>query len=211
LRKKLTEYDRSVEVVDLGAGSRVDNSSERKVSQIAKSVSTPKKSGQLLFRICQHYKPKNIIELGTSLGIGTVYLANGYGDANVHTIEGSPEIAKLARANFDFLKEENIESHTGSFDEVLPQVLNRLESVDLAFIDGNHRKEPTLRYFDLLKKKKTNESIFVFDDIHWSSEMYEAWQTIAADPEVTVALDLFSLGIVFFRADIAKQQMSLYF
>lgn len=201
----------SIEVEDLGAGSRVSKGKQRKVADIARAAAITPKAGQLLFRIAQFYKPKTMLELGTSLGIGSIYLANGMLNGQLYTIEGSPKVADIAQHNFKNLKETNITSLVGSFDDHLPNLLGKLKQVDLAFIDGNHRKEPTLRYFRQIKEYCTADSILIFDDIHWSNEMYSAWQEIQSDQDVTVSLDLFRLGIVFFRKDIAKQNVQLYF
>ncbi len=105
----------------------------------------------------------------------------------------------------------------GNFDKTLPLILSDAgglanKEIDLAFIDGNHRLMPTLHYFDLIKPRISMDGLIIFDDIHWSREMEMAWNKIKADPKVTLSIDLFFLGIVFFReAFKVKQDVEIRF
>ncbi len=206
LRKELNYDDTVIEVEDFGAGSAVIPFKKRKISAIAKSSLKNKKFGQLLFRIAQYYKSKVIIELGTSLGITTSYLASAGKESTVYTFEGSEAIAGIALQNFAKAGLQNINLINGNFDKTFLAALNKLQNVDLAFIDGNHRKKPTLDYFFELQKKSTSDSIFIFDDIHWSGEMEDAWKQIQQDASITLTLDLFFIGIVFFNPDFKVKQ-----
>jgi predicted O-methyltransferase YrrM len=206
LRHTLLSDNRVVEVQDMGAGSVSGSTHERKISSIARSAAKPKELAQLLYRIVSYYQPQNIIELGTSLGISSAYLSSGNPAASLLSFEGAPEIARIARDNFSTLGIENINLVEGNFDNTLSDVLNRMAVVDFAFVDGNHRKEPTLRYFKLFLEKINDQSILIFDDIHWSSEMEEAWNIIKNDQSVSLSIDLFFLGIVFFRKDFKVKQ-----
>ena len=201
-----------IEVADFGAGSTVLKTNKRVVSKMAASSLKPKKFAQLLFRLVNYYKPKNIIELGTSFGITTSYLACANKNAQVYTLEGSTAIADKARQNFAILNAKNIELIEGDFAKTLPDLIEKIKQVDLVFVDGNHRKIPTLQYFEQLLPYATNDSIFIFDDIHWSKEMEEAWEIIKAHKAVTLSIDLFFIGIVWFRKDfMIKQQFSIRF
>ena len=212
LRYLLRNDKRVIEVKDLGAGSAISNHRKRAVSDIAKHAAKSEKLGQLLFRIANYYQPKNLIELGTSLGISSAYLASACPNASVITIEGSENIADLANENFRFLGLKNIHSLTGHFDDMLPKAIKDVEKIDLAFIDGNHQQLPTLSYFEKLLGKAHEYSIFIFDDIHWSSGMEEAWKTIRNYEKVSLTIDLFFLGLVFFRKDFkAKQDFIIRF
>ncbi len=176
LRSRLLNDNTILEVEDFGAGSVIDKKSKRGISSIAKNAAKPKKFGQLLFRIVKHFQPSTILELGTSLGITTSYLSFAKPDARLITMEGSKGIANVAKQNFKAIELKNIELIEGNFDNTLSSVVRGLSSVDFSFIDGNHRKEPTERYFKELLAKTNNDSILVFDDIHWSSEMEAAWE-----------------------------------
>jgi predicted O-methyltransferase YrrM len=158
----------------------------------------------MLYRLAYHYKPSNITELGTSFGITTAYLAKGSPKAEVYTIEGSKTVREMARSVFNELGIENIKSLEGRFDALLPEVLAVLKQVDLAYVDGNHKLEPTMNYFSLLVDKSHNDSILIFDDIHWSKEMEQAWEKIKAHPSVKCSIDLFFLGMIFFRSEFKE-------
>lgn len=206
LRKKLLQNEQKLKVTDFGAGSRVQSASEKKVKDIARAAVKPKKYGQLLHRLCRHYGPNTIIELGTSLGISTAYLASANSPASVTTIEGSQEIAAVAQENFGQLGFGNIHSLVGNFDELLPKLLQQQHIVDLAYIDGNHRYAPTINYFSEILEKTDTNSILVFDDIHWSEEMEKAWKEIKDHPSVKCTVDIFFLGFVFFRKEFKTKQ-----
>ena len=211
-RKDLLKNNRVLHIEDFGAGSRLKKTNQRTISEIAHSSLKPKKFSQLLFRIINHYAPENILELGTSFGITTAYLAAAKENAIVHTMEGSSEVAAVANSNFESLGLKNIRIITGNFDDTLPAFVEEQEKLDLVFVDGNHRLEPTLRYFEKILTKTTENSILIFDDIHWSEEMEAAWATIQQHSSVTVSIDLFFIGLVFFRKENkVKQHFSIRF
>jgi predicted O-methyltransferase YrrM len=186
-------------IEDLGAGSRTGATHERSVGALAKAALKPKKYGELLHRLARYYEPRSIIELGTSLGTTTAYLAVAAPTADVITIEGSPAIRQVALESFSALGLANIRSLQGNFDDVLPRVLKGLDRIDLAYVDGNHRYEPTMQYFHQLLSKAHNDTILVFDDIHWSGGMEQAWADIQQHPDVRCTVDTFFLGFVFLR------------
>lgn len=212
LRKSLLSKREAITIEDLGAGSRTQSFRQRSIQQIAKSAVKPPKYSHLLYRLIRHYQPSNIIELGTSLGITTAYLASANPKAKVVTIEGSKEIYKLANDHFKQLQLNNIQSLPGNFDVVLPTVLQAYDTIDVGYIDGNHRYQPTINYFQQFLQKKHNDTILIFDDIHWSREMEQAWDEIKQHPSVRCTIDVFFLGFVFFRAEFKeKQRFSIRF
>ena len=206
-RRKLLLNDSSVIAVeDFGAGSSVIKTNKRAVSAIAASSLKPKKYAQLLYRMVKYYQPANILELGTSFGITTAYLAAVNKTSKVITCEGSEAIASIAKQNFADLQLKNVQLTEGDFAKTLSPLLSSLREINFAFIDGNHRKEPTLDYFNQLLKHATPASILVFDDIHWSAEMEEAWAAIKEHPALTLTIDLFFVSIVFCNPDINHKQ-----
>jgi predicted O-methyltransferase YrrM len=212
LRSQLKNDNTLLTIEDFGAGSRMHASYKRKVSEIATNSLKPRKFSQLIFRMVNFYKPLNVLELGTSLGITTAYIASADTNNKVITMEGAKEVAAIARKNFQSLQLKNIKIIEGDFDTNLSRVLNDLPSVDFAFVDGNHRKEPTIKYFEQLLLKTTNNSILVFDDVHWSKEMEEAWEYIKQHFSVTLSIDLFFIGIIFFRHEqLEKQHFTIRF
>lgn len=206
LRDRLLKNKTVLNIEDFGAGSVTSKTERRTVASVAKNAAKPKKFGQLLFRIVKFYKPSVILELGTSLGISTSYLSLGKPDARVITMEGSTELAGVANQNFESLELKNIETIDGNFDDTLLPVVRGQSTVDFAFVDGNHRKVPTERYFLLLLLNINNDSILVFDDIHWSKEMEEAWEEIKDHGAVRCTIDLFFIGIVLFRQEFKEKQ-----
>jgi predicted O-methyltransferase YrrM len=199
LRKELLEEQAVIEVEDLGAGSTQAKTSSRSIGSIAKHAAKPRKYAQLLYRLVNYYQPETILELGTSLGISTCYMAMANPHAYVITGEGSNAIAA-------------VELVEGNFDDTLPEMLQSMPIVDMAFIDGNHREEPTLRYFNQILAHTHNFSMIVLDDIHWSAEMEAAWEAIKAHPQVRMSIDLFFIGIVFFREEFkVKQHFTIRF
>lgn len=212
LREKLKTDKRVIEVKDFGAGSTVMKSNTRKVKDIAASSLKPKKYAQLLFRIANYYQPKYVIELGTSLGITTAYLASANPQATIYTCEGDISIAGIASNTFKELGLKNIELVQGDFAATLPGLFSTLPATDFAFIDGNHKKEPTMQYFKQLLEHATPAAILIFDDIHWSREMEEAWEYIQQHNAVTLSIDLFFIGLVFLSPDFkVKQHFTIRF
>lgn len=202
LRKNLMADEQTITIEDFGAGSRIFSSLERKISGIAKTSLKPAKYSRLLHNMMAYYQPKTTLELGTSFGITTAYLAKANLSGKVITMEGSEAIAAIARNNFEKLSIENIEIVPGNFNDTLPGVLQKNPVIDFAFIDGNHSKKPTLDYFHTLLPHLNNNSMLVFDDIHWSEEMEAAWAEIQASQQVRLSIDLFFVGIVFFKKEL---------
>lgn len=210
LRKRMKADTTLLTIEDFGAGSVSGSHSQRSVSAIAHNAAKPKKFGQLLYRMVKNYQPQTILELGTSLGITTAYLSLANPAARLLTMEGAEQVAAVAKKNFADLQLNNITLVEGNFDNTLPTAIEQLRgdhtTIDFAFIDGNHRQEPTERYFLDLLPSIHNDSILVFDDIHWSPGMEKAWDTIRSHPAVCCTVDLFFIGIVFFRQEFREKQ-----
>jgi len=206
VRKLMLKDKRKVHVTDLGAGSQVEDKKERTISSLAKHSANQPFVCRILFRIVNFYKPKRMLELGTSLGISTNYQAAASLDGRMVTIEGCPNTAHLAAGNFKLLGAKNISLLEGDFDKMLPVAANELGPFDYVFIDGNHRKEPTIRYFETCVAHAHPDSVFVFDDIHWSDGMEAAWETIKQHPKVKLSIDLFFFGVVFFKKEFHKKE-----
>ena len=198
-RQQLLNNQTQITILDLGAGADLQGSKSKTIAQIAKGAFKPKKYSTLLNRIVAYYQPNQILEMGTSLGITTCYLAQAAPAAWVVTMEGSPAVAMEALKTFNSLGYQNIKLIEGNFDQSLPNYLKSIETIGIAYVDGNHKYTPTIHYFNLLLNKSNEESIFIFDDIHWSSEMEKAWEEIKADARVSLTIDLFYIGIVFLK------------
>jgi predicted O-methyltransferase YrrM len=210
-RKKLFNDDSIITVTDLGAGSHLNKNRTKKVSQIAKNALKSPRLAQLIYRLAKNNNPKSAIELGTCLGITTAYLAKTDPETEIITIEGCPQTAEVARKNFGDLDLDNIELHVGNFDLILPDIIARQPGLDFVYIDGNHRKDATLNYFKWCLPKVNENSLLIFDDIYWSQGMKEAWEEIKNHPEVTVTVDLFWIGLVYFKKGQVKEHFKLKF
>ncbi len=236
VRKSLLDEKLSIEVVDFGAGSQTVTTKMRRVKDIAHSALSAPFECRWLFNIVNEYQPRNILELGTSLGISTLYLnAASNAEAKIFSLEGDPNIAHLAQQNWQranyllmqytlakydgvtpelesrlendiAISQPNIKLIEGNFDETLPTILKTLQQIDLAFIDGNHRYDATVNYFKQILPYTNTNSILIFDDIYWSENMTRAWNEIKNHPTVTCSIDLFWCGIVFFNTDILTPQ-----
>jgi len=199
---------RVIEVTDFGAGSRVFKSNARKINKIAKTAGISAKNGQRLMNLTHYLKPDNILEIGTSLGMSTAYMALVSSNSRIVTLEGCKETACVAQKKFQDYKLDNIDLVVGNFADTLPKVLVE-QHFDLIFFDGNHQKAPTMQYFDLCLKYASEKSVFIFDDIHWNPEMEETWKLIKENPRVTISIDTYQWGLVFFRSEQVKQDFIL--
>ena len=207
-RKSLLENKNFIEVTDFGAGSRVFKSNKRQISKIAKTAGISPKRAELLFRITKYFQPDTILEIGTSLGLATSALSMGNANAKITSLEGCPKTSEVAITLLQKFGFFNARVETTEFSSYLKTATNNCDW-KLIYFDGNHSKQATLDYFELLLPTITNETVWIFDDIHWSLEMEEAWETIKNHPKVTVTIDTFQWGIVFFRAEQEKEHFTI--
>lgn len=204
-RNELLNNNDTINVTDFGAGSRVFKSNKRAINAIAKNAGITPKRAKLLLRLTKYFRLKNVLELGTSLGLGTSAISFGNTNTKITTLEGCPETAKIAQHQFEKHQLKNIQSVVCNFSDYLETIPSK-HTFDLIYFDGNHQKEPTIRYFNKLVNFATNDSIYIFDDIHWSEEMEEAWEYIKTHPKVTISIDTFFWGIIFFRKEQKTQE-----
>lgn len=209
LRRELLRSDRTIRVTDLGAGSRVFDGPVRRVASIARTALKPPRHAAMLYRLARFLRPAEVLELGTSFGITTLYLAKGADGGRVTTLEGCPQTYRIACDHFERMRPHHIHPVLGNFKTRLPEVLRTIERLDLVFLDGQHAKEPTLQHFEMCLHRAHNDTVFVLDDIHWSRDMEEAWEALKAHPRVTVTIDLFDLGLVLLRKEQAPEHFVL--
>jgi predicted O-methyltransferase YrrM len=208
IRKELQKNTTAIDITDFGAGSKKLKSNKRQVSDITKYGIAQKKQAEFLYRLLNKLNPKTAVELGTSIGLTSLYLSNAVPKSTIYTIEGCPNLYQFSKQLFKTStgKASNIKSINGNFNTEFPKLLSRIDSLDFLYIDGNHAYEPTMNYFKLALDKKNSQSVFVFDDIYWSEEMQQAWKEICAHKDVTLSLDLFYFGIVFFRKENKEKE-----
>ncbi|MCO5935679.1 class I SAM-dependent methyltransferase [Mucilaginibacter sp. RB4R14] len=208
-RDVLLRDDRYINVTDLGAGSHVNNNKQKAISTITMNALKPPKLAKLLYRLAASTKPTSIVELGTCLGITTLYLQAAAPKAKVYTLEGCPETAGVAKDVFTRAGIKDINVVTGNFDDTLPGVIAGLDKLDFVYIDGNHQRDATLKYFEWCLPKVHEDTMLIFDDIYWSDGMKKAWEQIKAHPQVTATVDLFWIGLVFFKTGQAKEDFKI--
>jgi len=204
-RKSLLQNKNFIEVTDFGAGSKVFKSNRRQISKIASTAGISPKRAELLFRISNYFQPATILEIGTSLGLATSALALGNTNAKVISLEGCPQTANQCQLQLQKFNFNNVNSIVTEFESFLISKNLQATVYNLIYFDGNHSKKATLAYFDLLLPTINNDSVWIFDDIHWSQEMEEAWEIIKDHPKVTVTIDTFQWGFVFFRYEQKKE------
>ena len=204
-RKSLLENKNTIEVTDFGAGSKIFKSNTRQISKIAKTAGITLRRAELLFRIVQYFQPKHILEIGTSLGLATSALSLGNKNTKIITLEGCQNTMSVAQNQLKKINSNNIEFKVAEFDTYLKNSNLKSQIFDLIYFDGNHQKQATLDYFESLLTTITNETVWIFDDIHWSLEMQEAWKIIQNHPKVTVTIDTYQWGFVFFRREQPKE------
>jgi len=206
-RKALLSNNEKINITDFGAGSKRFHTNERPISTIAKTSGTTLKRAKLLFKLAHYLKPKQVLELGTSLGIATQAMALGHEEGTVTSIEGCSNSSNFARQQLDTFQVKNAVLKTGRFEDHLPTLIKH--DWDFIFFDGNHQKEATLQYFEQLMASVHNDSVFVFDDIYWSKSMTEAWEFIKQHRQVTVSIDTFFWGLAFFRTEQPKENFKI--
>lgn len=207
-KRQLLDNKTIIKVTDFGSGSKVFKTNHRSVSKITKVAGISNKKAKLLLRLIDYFKPKSVLEIGTSVGLATSAIKISHKNAKITSLEGCSETSNIA---YNFLISnnfKNINIITGDFKDTLVKATKN-QQFDFIYFDGNHTKKDTLKYFNVCLTTTHNDSIWVFDDIYWNKEMKEAWAKIKLCPKVTVTVDIFYWGIVFFRKEQAKEDFKI--
>ena len=207
---KLRKSKEVLEFNEIGAGTNYKKSKKITTGKIVKKSSINLKYGKLIYNLIKYFNPKEILELGTSVGISSAFIAQAAPQSNFKSIEGIEEKIRIAKETASEFKHHTEFIH-GDFENILNSVLEKYDKLDLVFFDGNHKKQSTLNYFNSCLEKIHNETIFIFDDIHWSDEMEEAWAEIKNHPKVKVSVDIFRMGLIFFRKELSYQHYVIKF
>jgi predicted O-methyltransferase YrrM len=208
LRSNMLKSDANVEITPIGASSFIGT---KKLRDLVKNSSKSAKYAELLERLCAYFNPEIAIEIGSSVGISTMYQAAGIQQGYLFALDGNHDSVKIARHNIEKAELANVQFREGLFENTLPELLNELPRVDYVFFDGNHQMEATLQYFEWCLQKAHRGTVFVFDDIRWSDDMLLAWNKIKNHPLVTVSVDLYAMGLVFFRTEQEKEHFTIRF
>ncbi|MBP1640879.1 MAG: SAM-dependent methyltransferase [Bacteroidetes bacterium] len=207
LREELGRTKDVILVTDQGTGGY----KRRKIGDIVKRSAKRTKYAQLLFRLANSNRSETMLELGTCVGLTTLYLSQVNRRGKVITLDADEAVCVVARENFRQFYADNIELHCGRIDDILSKVLKAQQKLDFVFFDANHTQTATLNYFELCLPKAHKDTIFVFDDIHRNAGMYEAWMQICRNPEIRLSIDVYEMGIVFFNEDLVKQEYIVAF
>ncbi len=208
--KRVLRSQQRINIVDHGAGSRVTSDTTRKISSIAKASSITKKYGEVLYRLSSWYAPGTMMELGTGIGISTAYLSSGSPEANFYTVEGSNEKIEFAKSQLKESGFDHINFTHSTFEDCFSDLLLKMKSHCLIFIDGDHRYEPTVNTVrQILENDILEEVVIVLDDIHWSNEMERAWNELCKDARIDISVNLFFMGFLIRRPGIEKQHFNI--
>lgn len=210
IHNKYLKSKRHLDFEDIGAGSNYTKPKRLKLGKLIRRSSVDKKYGKLIYDIVNYFKPYDILEIGSSVGISSAYIAQPDTRSNFKSIEGVAEKLLVAKEISSKLN-QNTEFIHGNFDKVLKSTLDNYKKLDFVFFDGNHTKQSTLNYFNSCLSKSHNESVFIFDDIHWSKEMEEAWEIIKNNKKVKVSIDIFRMGLIFYKKELSYQQYVIKF
>ena len=208
IRSKMLKSNAEIEIKPIGASSY---SGKRKLRDVVKISAKSAKYAELLERLCAYFNPEFAIEIGSSVGMSTMYQAAGIRQGYLFALEGNHDSIKVAQHNIEQAELPHVQFREGLFENTLPELLNELPRVDYVFFDGNHQLDATLKYFELCLQKAHRGTVFVFDDIRWSDDMLLAWNKIKNHPLVTVSVDLYSMGIIFFRTEQEKEHFTIRF
>lgn len=211
IRKQFLQSREAIHFTELGAGSSMSSQKERPIRQLAQHSLSSARFSRLFYRLIQQQQANTILELGTSLGINTLYLSAAAPLGQVYTLEGCPQTASHAKSLFDKWEHKNIHLRQGNIDDTLPGLLEELNALDAAYLDANHTYEASMRYFSMLLPKVHGQSFLIIDDIYWSAGMQRAWKEMKQHPQVSLSLDLFDAGILFFRPGLQKAHYVLRF
>lgn len=200
-RALMNSSNEVLEITDFGAGAQSPNGSvvRRTLGEVSLSSSKPERWCLLLFYLIERLMPQRCLEFGTCVGISTLYQSAALtlnGQGTIITMEGSQTLAAIAQQNFQAMYCSNIVTVVGPFQKVLPSVVEQYQPFDLVFIDGHHEGKATLNYFERLLPSLSRNAVVVFDDIHWSATMKNAWKNLVNHRRVKHAVDLYQLGIV---------------
>ncbi|MGY0407240.1 MAG: O-methyltransferase [Polaribacter sp.] len=206
IKQRLLAAQKKIKTTDFSADYQVFKN-DKCPSKKTKIARISLKKAKLLIRITQYFKPEEVLEIGTSLELVTSALKIGYKNAKIITLEDRPKTSKIAT---ELLQNrfKNIEIVTGNFGEILPKITNN-NKFDFIYFDKNHTKIATIHYFETYLETVHNDSVWIFDAIYRTQEMQEVWQMIKNHPKVTVTVDVFYLGIVFFRKEQAKEHFKI--
>lgn len=205
-RKTLLKDNEILHIEDFGAGSKKLKKETLRSTKAVTLYSTSNKKFSLLYQFfCMQSPSNNVIELGTCVGLNSLYLSK-VTKSKLYTFEGSKGLIKKAKEGPG---SDDIAYVEGNIGETLPEVLRQIGHIDFILLDANHTYEGTRSYFNLILPYLHEQSVVAIGDIHWSREMEKAWEEIIQFTDVSLSLDFFECGILFFRKGLSKNHYTL--
>lgn len=210
LKKEWLQNKDILEIQDFGAGTRVaKGQNKRTISEIARVSTADQKQAQALYHLVNFLKPKAILELGTNLGWTSFHMAKAAPESQVVSIEGSKSLHDFAELHRKKLKLDNLNFVCSEFGQLLSTPNWTQLKFDLVYMDGNHRKDPTLSYCKLLEPYLSDNAVIVIDDIYWSKEMTEVWNNLRVQDKYPLTIDCFYFGLLFLEKRNQKEHFRL--
>jgi predicted O-methyltransferase YrrM len=205
--RKLLKMNKAViKANGYGAGSR-SLAYSRSVSQINKACSVPHKYGKLLYKLCCWVAADNVLELGTSVGMGAMYLSKREG-TKLTTVDACSSAQAVASEVLGFYGRDAVFVN-GLFDDKLPAIEASGLKFGLIYIDGDHTAESTLANFSRAAKLCRKGGVIVIDDIRWSGGMLQAWEEICKHKDSRACIDLWKMGIVFTDKELSREVFTI--
>lgn len=182
----------------------------RQIGEIVYCEAIKPSHGKLLFRLANYFKSQRILQIGPNVGISTLYLTSYAKEVRCIALENVPQFAEIARQVFERAG-KHIDLRVGSYASLLPQALRDLGEVDLVYFNTLYEQQHTEALFESCLPYVGDWTLFVFEGIKSSQRMRAFWDAVCARPEVTVTIDLYTMGIVFFNPKLHKQNYIVYF
>lgn len=193
------------------AGSGITSVASRSIRSLTRRSSVNRRFGRFLFRLVRWFRPDELIELGTGIGVSTLYLSAAF-DRQMESVEASPQKHAFSKVLFEQYGIKNVKTHCGTFMQCFEDVVPDPDARSMVFLDGDHRYGATMELVErLIDTRKNGEMLIVIDDIHWSEEMERAWNELRHDSRIPFTVDLFQVGLVFIRDEVSKQHFTLTF
>ena len=172
------------------------------VKDICKKAASKPIWAQFLYLITKRLISPYFLEIGTNLGVSGTYILEALKskkNSQLYTMEGLPQLCEIAQNQFSKISSNSkYKIYEGLYKNTFPKLLMDNKNFNIVFIDGNHKKEPTIKYFTDLQSQLSSPAIIIFDDINWSLDMQKVWKIVKSHKNVSYSIDMFKFGILIF-------------
>ena len=152
--------------------------------------------GRILYNVVKVMESRHVIELGTYLGMSTMFLLEALDtagpEAHVTTIELHDKYHSIASALLDQRFKGRVTCIQGLTEEVVPELGRTMTGVDLMFHDAGHTGENYVRDFKAAEPSLASGAVLLFDDIRWRDpsvatsdpRCHDGWMEVTRHPRV---------------------------